>query len=333
VRVVEFGDRKHYQMQYRDPMTGRKQTRSTGVERTGRKCERTEAERVAAKWEAELREGRYQPPGRTTWADFRERYETTVLPSLAPHTGRKVFAVFNSLEAIANPARLADLTPARLAHWQAKLRERGLSESTIMGHGGHLKASLNWAKRMGLLATVPTIERPRRAKNSKVMKGRPITLEEFERLLLTVPKVVGEVGAASWQYYLSGLWLSGLRLAESLELTWDDDAKLCLDFGGKHPTLRIPAALEKGHKDRVLPIAPEFALFLLETPEADRTGYVFNPRPPRGQGRPKDYYLNESGTSAIILMDSLDASFGTLPIASSMGIVTCRSTSSGALPG
>lgn len=31
VTVVEFGDRKHYQMQWRDPATGKKRTRSTGV--------------------------------------------------------------------------------------------------------------------------------------------------------------------------------------------------------------------------------------------------------------------------------------------------------------
>ncbi len=37
VKVVEFGDRKHYQMQYVDPITRKKTTRSTGVERTGRK--------------------------------------------------------------------------------------------------------------------------------------------------------------------------------------------------------------------------------------------------------------------------------------------------------
>jgi hypothetical protein len=67
VTVVEFGDRKHYQMQYRDPNTRRKVTRSTEVERTGNKKERTAAERAAAKWEDELREGRYQPPSRISW--------------------------------------------------------------------------------------------------------------------------------------------------------------------------------------------------------------------------------------------------------------------------
>jgi hypothetical protein len=41
--------------------------------------------------------------------------------------------------------------------------------------------------------------------------------------------------------------------------------------------LRIPAALEKGNKDRLLPIAPEFVEFLPATPEVEQTGYVFNP--------------------------------------------------------
>src|SRR5690606_19898698 len=46
---------------------------------------------------------------------------------------------------------------------------------------------------------------------------------------------------------------------------------------GKHPMLRIPAALEKGNKDRVLPMAPEFAELLLSVPKDQRHGRVFNP--------------------------------------------------------
>ena len=49
VSVVEFGDRLHYQMQWRDPISGRKKTKSTQVLITGRKGARTAAERVAAK--------------------------------------------------------------------------------------------------------------------------------------------------------------------------------------------------------------------------------------------------------------------------------------------
>ena len=96
--------------------------------------------------------------------------------------------------------------------------------------------------------------------------------EEFDRLLAAVGKVVGADSTASWQHYLRGLWKSGLRLGESLELFWDRDDKLCVDLSGKRPMLRIPAAMEKGNRDRMLPMAPEFAEMLLATPEAERTG-------------------------------------------------------------
>jgi integrase len=144
------------------------------------------------------------------------------------------------------------------------------------------------------------------------MKGRPITLEEFERMLLKVesglvaaherddakrakPNRIGNAalenyrqrqieaakGAApKWRHLLTGLWLSGLRLEESLELSWDRDDKLRVDFQpGELPMLRIPGELEKGNTDRLLPMAPEFAEFLQQTPEAERAGYVFNPTP------------------------------------------------------
>ena len=41
--------------------------------------------------------------------------------------------------------------------------------------------------------------------------------------------------------------------------------------------IRIPAELEKGNKDRLLPIAPEFAEFLLAIPDEQRKGRVFDP--------------------------------------------------------
>lgn len=39
--------------------------------------------------------------------------------------------------------------------------------------------------------------------------------------------------------------------------------------------MRIWAEAEKGHRDRLLPLTPDFASFLLETPETDRAGVVF----------------------------------------------------------
>jgi integrase len=163
---------------------------------------------------------------------------------------------------------------------------------------------------VGLPVALPKFPKLSRAESAGLMKGRPITTEEFERMLekveaglLKVPKPMKPAGtkrrrndevvskhreqrlasvaaaSESWRHYLRGLWLSGLRLRESLELTWCDDNKLHLDLTGKNPMMRIPVELEKGNKDRLLPITPDFAAFLIATPEDQRTGYVCNPKP------------------------------------------------------
>lgn len=304
VRVVEFSDRKCYQLQWTDPMTGRKKTKSSGVERTGKKRERDAATKAAGDLETKLRSGQQAHSLKVTWSQFRERYESEVLPRLAERTGGKIAVIFNAIEELVSPKNLRDLTAERLSYFQAELRRGGRAEATIKSMLAHLQAALRWAKRLKLLQEAPTIDMPERA-GSK-MKGRPITTEEFERMLEAVERVLidGRAGIDSarrkkpecdkaearrrevyeeaakaaapvWRYYLRGLWLSGLRLSESLELYWDRDDKLCIDLTGKRPMLRIPAALEKGNKDRHLPLSPEFAEFLLQTPAEERTGQVF----------------------------------------------------------
>ena len=74
VHVLDMG-RKSLYMRYRDPMTGKQHTRSTGTSK------RRDALKAAGQWEAELREGRYHAPSKTAWGEFRERYEREVLLS------------------------------------------------------------------------------------------------------------------------------------------------------------------------------------------------------------------------------------------------------------
>lgn len=277
VSVVEFSDRKFYMMQWRDPMTGRKRTKSTGVERTGRKRERTEAERVAAKLEADLRESRYHDPSRTTWQEFRDRYSDEVLLSLAANTDKKTQIAFDQLQREISPEKLRDVTAQRLSYFQAQLRKRGLEETTIASYLRQLKSAFRWAVRVGLLPQAPAIEMPKRAKTGKLMKGRPVTAEEFDRMIDKTEDEVGSSRAELWQRDLRGLWLSGLRLSEALELSWDDDqGTLHVVLAGKFPMFRIPAESEKGHKERMLPMTPDFAEFLAETPEDARSGLVFS---------------------------------------------------------
>ena len=225
-------------------------------------------------------------------------------------TAKKALGVFSVLESILPQVKngmLRELTPERLSVWQADLRKRGRTEATISGHMAHLRAALAWTVDQGLLAQLPKMKRPKRAKRSggaDPMKGRPISGEEFDRMLDKAavaldPEPVKPKPAAerkrkpyarkpraavapelveSWRHLLRGLWWSGLRLGEALNLYWDRPDKLCVDLSGKRPMLRIVAELEKGGRDRLLPIAPELADFLLPTPEAERHGRVFKPQ-------------------------------------------------------
>jgi integrase len=201
------------------------------------------------------------------------------VPGLAKKTGEKIRGVLDRIEAELNPQRLRDITESRLSHFAAMLRKAGAAESTIAGYLAHIKAALTWAVDQRLLAVRPRMPKIQRARKStgRPMKGRPITAEEFERMLKAVPAVVGEGHAPQWRRYLSGLWASGLRLGESLDLWWDREDRLFPVFPrGGRPMLRVPGELEKGHADRLLPIAPEFALMLEGVPEAERVGPVFN---------------------------------------------------------
>ena len=127
---------------------------------------------------------------------------------------------------------------------------------------------------MGLLPKVPDMHPPKKAKGQTLMRGRPITAEEFDRMLAAAPKVRPDDSPA-WTQYLTALWLSGLRLEESLVLSWDQDKPFTVDLTGRRPAFRIYAEAQKARRDEVLPMTPDLAQWLLQTPEAERSGPVF----------------------------------------------------------
>jgi integrase len=182
--------------------------------------------------------------------------------------------VFNHLEKIVNPKNLLVLNSDTLSRFQAGLRNTGMVETSIATHLRHLRAALSWAKTMGFIAKLPDIQMPKRAKGRKLMRGRPLTASEFAALLKAVAAVRPD-DAPAWIRLLNGLWLSGLRLTESSIVSWDDDSPFAIDLSGRRPRFRIYAEAEKGHEDRFLPMTPDFAEFLQNTPQADRSGIVF----------------------------------------------------------
>lgn len=268
VRIVRYADRSHLLLRYEDPTTGKRKTRSA------RTTNLREAERAAAAWQAELRSGSARKVDRITWSEFRERYELEKLASLSSHTVSSTATAFNHLEKIIDPKNLQVLNEETLSRFQAALRTTGIAETSIATHLRHLRAALGWAVQMKILSSLPRIAMPKRAKTRKLMRGRPLTAAEFQGMLDTVA-AVRKSDPQVWQHFLNGLWLSGLRLMESLILSWDDESPFAVDLSGRRPRFRIYGEAEKGGKDRYLPMAPDFAELLLQTTPRERYGFVF----------------------------------------------------------
>ena len=268
VRVIKYPDRGQLVLRYDDPITGKRRTKSAGT------SSRKAAERAAAVWEAELRAGGNRQSSKISWAEFRERYEQEKLASLSEHTVASTATVFNHLERFIDPKNLLVLDEETLSRFQAELRATGIVETSIATHLRHLRAALNWAVRMKLLPTAPSIVMPKRARTRKLMRGRPLTSAEFAGLL-EMTSETRKHDSDVWKYYLNGLWLSGLRLTESLILSWDEESPFAVDLSGRRPRFRIYGEAEKGGKDRYLPLTPDFAELLMQTPPKSQFGFVF----------------------------------------------------------
>lgn len=284
--VMKREGRKFWECQWADPVTGKLRTRSTKA------TTRRDAERFAAKLTNDLEEGMVVDPDRMLWLDVHTKYQAEVLAGLAVKTVEKAMATIRAIDRIINPKLLTALDARQLSQFGKALRDEGRRSYTIKGHLAEIMKLLRWAKRQGYLVTLPIVAPP----PATGVKGRAITTEEFERMLKATDVLMG-AAAESWKFFQRGLWLSGLRIAESLVLRWDDETDLSIDTSGEMPLLRIQAGSEKGRQHRVMPITPDFGEFLLAVPEDQRTGFVFNPSPRKP---PFDVRLEEKTIGKLI---------------------------------
>lgn len=297
VRVVYLKKRSRYVLRWRDPESNEEHQETTAA------ATRAEALKLAGELEAKLREGRYDNAGRIVWAHARRRFEDEKLTQLSGRTVEKYKQTLNEIERVVGPKRISDIDASSVSILQAKLRARGLRVPTIRSKLAHAKAFLNWCEEVGLIRKAPRIKMPSLRGVGKKMRGRALTDTEFARLLDAVQPVVGTEWAPTWRHYLRGMWLSGLRRQESLHLYWDSEEALRIDFTGKRPMLLVSAEYEKGGKDRRVPLTPDFAEFLEETPEEDRIGRVF-----RLPGRAGEGYAEANWVGQIVARISKRAS-------------------------
>lgn len=270
IRVYVIKDARRANLMFRwTDLEGRTHKRSSGT------TSRRDAEREAVRLEDEINRRPIAIPTDTSWEAMRQRYEDEVVRHQSEKHFAKCCTVFNLVERHFTLRRIADIDAIVLSQLVNHLKDKGLALPTISGYLAVLKAFLNWSIESGLIRDLPRFPKIR-SKSLKVAKGRALNDEEFALMLRATADVVDPQLVRRWEFLLQGLWWSGLRLSEALALTWDDYSGFSIDFAPEHPVFHIRHDMEKGGKDRVSPVAPEFVNFLLdEVAMVDRNGFVF----------------------------------------------------------
>ena len=152
------------------------------------------------------------------------------------------------------------------------------SPNTVNSMLASVMAFARHCEQHGWIAAVPKLQK---LEVEEVMKGRPITGAEFERMLNVTPKIVGQSVAESWQFALRILWESGFRVGDLMNFSWDDERNIhpvWTNRKGQHATIIVPSSQKNGRVQEI-PLLPGLNAVLMSVPEQDRTGWIVNPQP------------------------------------------------------
>jgi integrase len=264
VWVQRFKDRDALMLQWIDPITGKRKSKSAGT--TNEK----EAQAARIDLESDLNNGRYQQAARLSWEAFREMFETEYVAARRPFTRANYVHMLNLFEGICPINALRSVNERTISAFAAGLRKRklrggreGMQPSTIRTHLMMLRSALQWAVRQKLLPAVPAFP------TLKVPKKRPqpVPTESFEKLLDKAPD------AQTRAYLLAG-WLGGLRLREAWELEREpSDAAPWLDFARNR--IILPAEFAKAVEDQWVPLDPVLREALEALPHHGRKVFRF----------------------------------------------------------
>ncbi len=282
-------DRGGFVLRWDDPRTGRRRQKRASA------STRSAAYREAGVIEERLNGGdpidkpmKRKPTRGTSWDAFTTRYTKSYLRHTSKSNRYKWTGVVAQVDAefeargIETPL-LDDVTAELLEAVEQRLFDKGNKPNTVDSAMATLRSGLSWAAGIGLMATIPTPRgRGRAVEESGEMRGRPITEVEFKAIIASFSddKQIAD-HVESWQHMAQGLWLSGLRISEAMQLhATNADCHRPVNLDSDRPAIMFLNS-QKNRKDQMVAITPDFAEFLRRSRPVD--GWYFNPRGLRGR--------------------------------------------------
>jgi integrase len=263
VWVQQFKDRPALMLQWLDPDTGKRKSKSAET------ADPDKAETARADLEYELNHGKYQEASRMTWERFRELFEHEYVSGTRENTRDNYAATLDLFEELCNPTRLRSINERTLSAFAAAMRKRpvrgrdGMMPSSIKVRLQFLHTALKWAEDQGLIPKcpkAPTVKVPQKL-------PQPVPVEAFERLLAKAPDL-------NMRTYLLTAWLGGLRLEEAFVLEWEEtDQAPYLDLAGSR--IVMPAEFTKAGRDQWVPLDQQLRDALAELPRHGKRVFRF----------------------------------------------------------
>jgi integrase len=271
VWVQEFKDRPQLMLQWHDPVTGKRKSKSAET------SDPTDAEQARADLEYELNNGLHQEVSRLGWEQFRELFEKEFVASRRENTRRNYRVMLDLFEQLCKPGALRSVTERTVSQFAAGLRGLPgygggtMQASSIKVRLQFLHTTLQWAADQKLIPECPQFPAVKVPKK----RPQPVPPESFEKLLAKAPD--GHMRA----FLLCG-WLAGLRLNEALALEWKEtDRAPYLDTA--RDRIVFPAEVVKADEDQWVPLDPELWEALDALPRVGRKVFRFDAVDGRGE--------------------------------------------------
>jgi integrase len=265
VWVQKFADRGSLVLQWIDPDTGKRKSRSAKTD------DADDAEQKRGDLEYELNNGKYQEASRMSWERFRELFEAEYVTGCRLNTRRNFLATFDLFEKLCSPRSLKAISARTVSLFVAGLRKEpgraagstGMMPSTIKVRLQFLHTALSWAVTQKMIPAVPEFP----VVKVPVKAPQPVPAEAFEKLL-------EKAADPQMKVYLQCGWLAGLRLTEALALEREPSEEApFLDLGRNR--IILPAAVVKAVMDQWVPLAPELREALEGLPRHGRKVFRF----------------------------------------------------------